>query len=705
MKKNPLFLDLETFSELDLKVVGTYRYAEDCRIDLCSWAIGPTMSVEVWDATCEPIPPLLEQELANPERIKVAHHQAFDRNVLNKQLIETEVEEWEDTMVIAYTLGLPGKLDHMLLSLDADVDFQKVSDGKRLVRLFCKPQKVTKNQPFRIRDRYTDPVDWENYIEYARQDTNSMRWAYYKMPQWVIGHNGKQVAKDELALFHLSERINDRGLPIDIELAKAAIKLTEVELNRLNVEIYKLTDGYADAHSKRDAILEWMLTQGVSMTGYTKEDLTDALKLDLPNRVRRVLEIRQEAGRTSTAKYQTLIDSVSSDGRLRGGIQYYGAKRTGRYAGRRFQPHNLAKSEVKSNDENITMSDIAAESILRGTTDLLFDEPAMTIAVSCVRSAIKAPEGKSLGVTDLANIEGRVLPWLAGEKWKLQAFKDYDNGIGADIYKLAYHKSFGTPIELITKDERQIGKFQELSLGYQGGVGAFYKQAKKFGTDMDELFKQVEDKITDSMMDNAIWMVDWIRTNKKDLDEVSDNGIIGADVIKQMWRAAHPKVCSYWYTLESMVRLAIDNAETGGVFAAGIIKATVRDDKLLILLPSKRPLVYNHPYIDKKGKIIYMNHDKGSWRRVDLYGGKIAENVVQATARDVLTYNMPAIDKMYPIIGTVHDETISEINMHSLVGMDTEQLTLNKLLSVNPPWAEGLPLAADGYIAQRYRKD
>lgn len=722
MKKNPLFLDLETFSEIDIMSAGAHKYAEDCRIDLCSWAIGPKMPVEMWDATCEPIPKILKQELENPERIKVAHNSNFDRNVLNHQLIKTEVEEWEDTMVIAYTLALPGRLDHMLVSLGADQDYRKISDGKRLVRMFCKPQKVTTNQPFRIRDSLTDPDDWNNYLEYARQDTNSMRWAYYNMPQWVIGRNGRESAQHELDLWHLSERINDRGLPIDIKLAEEAIKLTDIALERLNKELYKLTSGAADAHSKRDQVLKWIASQGVSMKGYTKENLIDALKLDLPPKVKRVLEIRQEAGRTSTAKYQALLDGVCKDGRLRGGIQYYGAKRTGRYAGRKFQPHNLPHPEVKD-------TDTAAEAIIQGTTDLLYEESAMALAVSCVRSSIKAPEGKALGVTDLSNIEGRVLPWLAGEAWKLKAFADYDNGIGADIYKLAYHKSFGTPVEDIDKEQRQIGKFQELSLGYQGGVGAFYKQAKKFETDMDALYLQVEDKITEVMMESALWMVSWIRKNRKDLDEVSDNGIIGADVIKQMWRAAHPKICSYWYTLESMVRYAIENQEAGQVFTAGIIKASVRDDKLMIMLPSKRPLIYNHPKIkriptvkkvaDGKGsfeeitvyeeKIIYMNHDKGAWRTTNLYGGKIAENVTQAVARDVLTYNMPAIDKEYPIIGTVHDETISEIEEIQVHGCDRYgnevQKDLNNMLSINPPWATGLPLNADGYISQRYKKD
>lgn len=700
MKDNKLFLDTETFSELSLPDVGVYRYAKECRIDLFSWALGPDMPIKLWDCTEEKMPNQLYDSLADERIIKVAQNSNFDRNVIKENIIEIPIEQWEDTMVIAYSLAMPGNLDQILTTLGADIDFQKISDGKRLVRMFCKPQNTTKNQPFRIRDSLTDPEEWGNYKVYCVQDTNSMRWAYYKMPQWVIGNGGRPIAQQELDLWHLSEHINDRGLPIDRELAQAAIKLTDIELDRLNAEVYELTDGAVDAHSKRDQMLAWITEQGVVMKGYTKENLIDVLKLKIPQKVRRALEIRQEAGRTSTAKYQTLLDSANDDDRLRGGIQYYGAKRTGRYAGRRFQPHNLSHPEVSDTDN-------AAEAIINGTTDLLYSEPAMAIAVSCVRSTIKAPEGKLLAVSDLSNIEGRVLPWLAGEAWKLQAFIDYDNGVGPDIYKLAYHKAFGTPFEDIGKDQRQIGKFQELSLGYQGGVGAFYKQAKKFGTNMEDIYSQVIDKADDRILDSALWMVDWIRENRKDLNEISDNGIIGADIVKQLWRISNEEIVRYWYKLEDMVRRAIESAETGSSFRAGLIQAAVREEKLLIVLPSKRPLVYRQPYLKADGSMRYMNFDKGSWKPTSLYAGKIAENVVQAVARDVLTHNMKAIDKRYPILGTVHDEVICEIfeSEFSSRNSDEVQYDLDSMMSVNPPWATGLPLSAGGYISKRYKKD
>lgn len=697
MKLEPLFLDLETRSESDLPAVGTYNYAQDesTEIALFAWAIGhdPVEIVDVENG--EELPLKLIRALEDEERIKVAHNTNFDRNILKEKLIEIPIEQWEDTMVIAYTLTLPGKLSQVTQALGADLDFQKQSDGARLVRMFCKPQKVTKNQPFRIRDSLTDPEDWERYKSYGKQDVESMRWAYYEMPQWVIGRRGKPSALKELELWHLSEHINDRGLPIDRVLAEKAIVLAETALKRLNRELFTLTNGWVEAHTLRNRVLTWLEKQGVSMGGYTKEDLVDVLKRDdIPPAARRVLQIRQEAGRTSTAKYQKLLDLACKDDYLRGGIQYYGAKRTGRYAGRGFQPHNLSHPEVDN-------TDVAAESIINETTDLLFEESAMSIAVSCVRSAIKAPPGYMLGVTDLSNIEGRVLPWLAGEAWKLQAFRDFDLGHGADMYKLAYSTSFGVAVADIGKDERQIGKFQELSLGYQGGVGAFYKQAKKFGTNIEDIYYKVIDLATEEMIESAEWMVAWIRENRKDLDEVSDNGIIGADIVKQMWRIANSKIVSYWYTLESMVRQAIENP--GSAFSAGIIKAQVREHKLLILLPSKRPLVYHRPKITKDGNIIYMNHDKGKWHPSSLYGGKIAENVTQAVARDVMTYNMPAMDKYYPIIGTVHDEDICLIDTKH--GIDGVQDELDSMMSVNPPWAEGLPLSAGGYISHRYKKD
>lgn len=702
--KDILFLDLETFSKVDLKKHGSYIYAKDCEIILFAWVINHDL-VQVWDCLNEPMPMKLKYALNNINMLKVAHNQAFDRKVIHEQLTFTDIEHWFDTMALAYTLGLPGSLERMVMSLGADVDYQKVADGKRLIKMFCLPQKITENQPFERRDHATDPADWIKFIEYARQDVESMRWAYYEMPKWVMGGD-KENSKLETKIWRLHEKINDRGLPVDLDLAKAAISATSRRIEELNNELAGITRGAATSHSQRDKVLAWIRSEGIYVVGYTKEDLTDLLKLDLPANVQRVVEIRQEAGRTSTAKYQALMDGTDPETkRLCGGIQYYGAKRTGRSAGRRFQPHNLPHPEIPDSDN-------AAEALINNTVDLLYEESIMSIGVSCVRSSIKAPDGKKLLVSDLSNIEGRVLAWLAGEKWKLQAFRDYDTIIGyddegkairkgPDIYKLAFHKSFGTPLEQITSKERQIGKFQELSLGYQGGVAAFYKQAKKFNTNMMDIYEQVIDSATPDQLSSAEWMVDYIRENNHELDHLSPEEIIGADIVKQSWREANSKIVSYWFTLEDMVYKAIEN--TGGAYSAGRIKAAVRDDKLLILLPSKRPLVYNQPRIKSNGYISYLTFEKNAWRSTNLYGGKTAENGTQAVARDILMSNMIPIDKKYPILGTVHDETVSEVFDEDAT---EENLTdLNTMLAVNPSWADGLPLAADGYIAQRYRKN
>lgn len=704
-----LFLDLETFSAVDLKKHGVYRYAEghSTEILLFGYAFDDE-PVKVWDVTSgAPMPDDLAEGLVNTTITKIAQNSNFDRNVLKQKLVAIPIEQWEDTMVIAYTLSLPGSLERLLVSLGADVDFQKEGDGKRLVKQFCMPQKTTKNQPFERRDSLTDPDDWQRFIEYCRQDIVSMRWAYRKMPKWVISRDGRDQTQRELALWHLSERINDRGMPVDLDLARAAIKATDKEINRLNEELQQLTNGQVSGHSKRDAMLAWIRSYDVDIKGYTKEDLTDLLKQDLPPKVRRALEIRQEAGRTSTAKYQALIDATCADGRLRGGIQYYGAQRTGRYAGRRFQPHNLAHPEIPDSDNG-------AEALINDVVDLLFEESVMAVAVSCVRSCIKASPGKQLIVSDLSNIEGRDLAWLAGEHWKIKAFNDFDTIIGyddkgkpirlgPDLYMLSYHKSFGLPLADITYDERQIGKVQELSLQYQGGVGAFYKMAKKFNLDLEDVYDQVIGLATQEQLESAEWMVNWIRENRRDLDDLSDKGIIGADLVKQSWREAHPAIVRYWYQLEDMVRKAIENADEGLAFRAGKIKAMCRDGKLLIMLPSKRVLVYNRPGFTRDGTMYYKRYDykKRKWHKSVLYGGLIAENCTQGHARDVLTYNMPAIDEVFPIIGTVHDEDVTEVDIDSPHTLEE----LNRMLVQHPPGTEGLPLAAAGYVAQRYRKD
>jgi DNA polymerase bacteriophage-type len=417
---------------------------------------------------------------------------------------------------------------------------------------------------------------------------------------------------------------------------------------------------------------------------------------DLPDVLRELLLVRLQASTTSVSKYKSLIKGVSADGRLRGTLQFDGAQRTGRWAGRLFQPQNLFRPDMEADE-----IDIGIEAIKADCADLAYDNPTR-VAANAIRGAIIAPPGKKLVVSDLSNIEGRVVAWLAGEEWKLQAFRDFDAGIGPDLYKLAYGKSFAIDPEDVTKSQRQIGKVEELMLGYQGGVGAFITGAATYGIDLDELAAAAFPSIPDDVLAEAMAFYNWTLEKKRPTFGLEYRTFIVCDSIKRMWRRAHPKIEELWGELEAAFRSAV--VFPGVAFPCHGL--TLRKDGawVRIILPSGRALCYPSPQIDDKSKLTYkgINQYSHQWQRLKTYGGKLVENVTQAVARDVMAHNMPVIEGCgYEIVLTVHDEVITEApdayvwNARGLSG----------LLAEVPPWGEGLPLAAGGFEAQRYRKD
>ena len=410
------------------------------------------------------------------------------------------------------------------------------------------------------------------------------------------------------------------------------------------------------------------LTQGarfkayLSAIGYEAEDLTKgtvsaALKGDLSPHVRELLEIRQQASATSPAKYKVLINGASSDGRLRGLLQYCGASRTGRWGGRLFQPQNLPRPTLKQEQIDLGIAAMKAD-----CEDMLFDNVS-ELCSSAVRGALVAPPGRKLVVADLSNIEGRVLAWLAGEQWKVDAFRDFDKGVGHDLYKLAYARSFNKQPEDVTKDERQIGKVQELALGYQGGLGAFNTMASAIGG-LSLPDERVQELVT-------------------------------------AWRKAHPAVREFWYDLERACKLAVN--EPGARLSVQLLTIVFKDTWLRIKLPSGRQLCYPNAAIEE-GRLVYdgTNQYTRKWERLETYGGKICENIVQAVARDVLASGLLRAEEAgYSVCLHVHDEIIAEVpdsDEHNVDG-------LSAIMATNPGWALGLPLAAAGFETLRYRKD
>ncbi|ATY01424.1 DNA polymerase [Klebsiella aerogenes] len=685
---NILWGDLETYCEIPINN-GTHAYAEGVEVMLFAWAIGDE-PVSVWDLTAgEPIPSRLRKAIADPNTILFFHNSHFDRTVLRHAMPELAppVERWRDTMVQALAHSLPGALGALCEVLGVPQDKAKDKEGKSLIQLFCKPR--PKNSKLRRATSKTHPVEWQRFVAYAGLDIEAMREVYKRLPKW--NYQGT-----ELALWHRDQRINDRGVCMDVQLAQAAIEAVDLEQKRLAKRTQVMTDGEVQAATQRDAMIKHIVeSYGVELPDMQRSTLERRIAdPDLPSAVKELLAIRLQASTTSTSKYKSLMKGISSDGRLRGTLQFCGASRTGRWAGRLFQPQNLPRPTLEQEriDEGI-------DALKSGCADLLFDN-VMELTSSALRGCIMAPAGKKLVVSDLSNIEGRKLAWLAGEQWKLAAFRQYDEGTGPDLYKLAYAKAFNITPEEVTKYQRQIGKVMELGLGFGGGVAAFLTFALVYGLDLEELATAAMPNVQrDVQREAKSWYDESVK--RKATYGLSERVFIACDSLKRLWRRAHPETCDFWYQLERTVRAAI--ATPKKTLYCGYLKVRRDGAWLRIQLPSGRALCYPSPSIEK-GNITYMgiNSYSRKWQRLKTYGGKLVENVTQAAARDVLAGNMPLIENAgYNIVLTVHDEVICE-------APDTDDYTdaaLSSLLSTNPEWAPDIPLNAGGFEAYHYRKD
>lgn len=693
-----LYADLETFSTVDLKC-GTHAYAEKAEVLLFPYAIGEG-EPQCWDvASGTPMPDDLASALQDQNVQTVWHNGGmFDLTILNAVKITPRLPHSRvfDTMACAYAHALPGGLEILGDVLGIAQDKAKHKSGKKLIQLFCKP--LPKNSKLRRATSETHPSEWQQFIEYGKADITAMREVYKKIPKW--NYQG-----DEYQLWLLDQKINQRGVAIDLALARGAVLAADKAKDILAQRTQVLTEGEVASATKRDAMIKHIFeAYGIPMPDMQMATLERRIAdPDTPGPLKELLQVRLQASTSSVSKFNTLLKGTSSDGRFRGLLQFCGAGRTGRWSGRTFQPQNLMRPTLKNAEIEMVIDAIKADAC-----DLMYDN-VMEAVSNTARGCIVAPEGRKLVVADLANIEGRVAAWLASEAWKLKAFREYDEGTGPDLYIVAYAKSFGVPHAVVIENKergdgtmRQVGKVQELMLQYQGGVGAFVTGAATYRVDLDDMAEKAYGNIPKHTREEAEGFLKWTIKEKRGTFDLADKTFVVCDALKRLWREAHPAISSFWGEIEDGYRNAVANP--GNTFTVRSLKFRRDGSWLRIGLPSGRCLCYPSPQVDAKGTCSYMGMHQYTrkWQRISTYGGKLFENICQAVARDVMAHAMPvAEDSGYSVLLTVHDELITETP-------DTEAFSaagLGGILSSVPKWGEGLPLAAAGFEGYRYRKD
>lgn len=723
-----LFLDTETFSACDLKKCGAYAYAEHptTEIMITTYAIddGP---VREWDATAEPrMPRELKRalrEVCKPDtksRIVMQNGLLFDRLIMRECWgVDIPVKNIIDTMVCAFRLSLPGSLDALCRVLNIAEDLAKDKAGKALIQRFCKP--TPKNYKVRRYTRDTHPEEWRKFLKYARSDISSMREVFYSLPTW-----GDTEKENEILV--IDQMINDRGFYVDTLLAEsavAAVRAHKLDLQREAMAVYggSLT-GKDFLPILRD------MAPAHDILNAQKSTLGDLLEdEDLPDAARVLIEMRLGAASTASTKYDPLLRGLSRDGRRRGCLQYGGAKRTLRWAGKGFQPQNLARGHYDGDD-----LEYGIRSLKRNRISKAFDIAKLTATM--VRGCIIAAPGMKLVVADYSNVEGRGLAWISGEEATLNVFR-----AGTDLYKTLASTVFCVAYDDVSKDQRQIAKAMILGLGYGGGVAAFLTFAKNLGLDLDKLAEDLHGTFPDHIWKAARRGWEFARIQEKNKRapkgkkaerpsyDLPKRVWLTCDALKRMYREANPNIVNFWAELETAALNAIRNP--GKSFWAGAkVRAdgrkavkftrTVKDGKpgwwLKVELPSGRILSYpgiglsvekeedeDTGEIRTRTRIKYQgeNQTTRQWGRQYTYGGKLAENIVQALCRDLLAWSMPGVEAAgYAIILSVHDELLTEVP-------DTDDFTvkeLERLMCVLPDWAADFPLSAEGWEGKRYKK-
>lgn len=705
-----LWIDTETFSTRMLSD-GTHAYSEAAEVMLVTWALGDG-PVQVWDRTKDlELPFALEADIAEADEYWWQNGGSFDLVLVKNTLPELyellPLEKWRDMMVRALAHGLPGGLDILCQIFKVSEADAKQASGRSLIHLFCKPQKDGKRAT-----RLTHPKEWAEFIDYAKHDITAMRALDKKLPSWNYPNN-----KQELALWHRDLNVNLRGVQVDVELAEGALKAIDIEQKRLGRAARDQTDDALDSTNQRDKLLAHILKEyGVELPDMKKSTIERrANDQNLPPALRTLLLLRLEASMTSTAKYKSLLKGVSRDGRLRGLQQYCGAARTGRWAHRLWQPGNMPRYNeglmaremgVKKLDEagivSFSYLTQGVEAIKSGMADVVFDN-VMGLSSNLIRSCIVAPADRKLVIADLSNIEGRKAAWLAGEDWKLKAFRDYDAGTGPDLYVAAIARAFNIPIASVDKLLRQLGKVLELSMQYEGGVGAFVTMAMTYKMELTTIRDAVFGALDSFPADRVRQARDWWQASVKQKRTLGleEDVFVACDILKRGWREGTPAIAAGWKEIKNAVVEAI--CSPGRLVEWKRIKIQRDGNWLRCRLPSGRYLCYPSPRVSDDGQISYkgINQYSKKWEQINTYGGKFFEQFCQASARDVFAHAMPDIEEAgYQLCVGIHDEHVTETPDRPEYNADA----LGAIMCREKDWHKGLPLAAVGFEAYRYRK-
>ena len=639
-----LSIDIETYSSVNLQKAGVYKYAEspDFEILLFGYSVDGG-AVHVIDLACgEKIPAEIVDALSDESVIKWAFNAQFERVCLSNYLDTwLSPDSWHCTMVWSATLGLPLSLEGVGAVLG--LEKQKLTEGKNLIKYFCVPCAPTRTNGGRTRNLpQHDMEKWEQFKAYNLRDVETEMSIQKKLSRFPV----PDFIWDE---YHLDQEINDRGIGLDMTLVEQAIAIDSISRKNLTQQIQNLTD--LDNPNSVAQMKGWLSDNGLEMDTLGKKAVAETLKI-APKHLADVLSLRQQLAKSSVKKYTAMQTAVCKDSRARGMFQYYGANRTGRFAGRIIQLQNLPQNH---------MSDLAdARALVRSgnydALELLYDDIPDTLS-QLIRTAFVPQDGRKFIVADFSAIEARVLAWLAGEKWRMQVFAD-----GKDIYCSSASQMFGVPVEKhgINGHLRQKGKIAELALGYGGSVGALKSMgALEMGLTEEELQPLV----------NA-------------------------------WRNANPMITALWWDIDRAVKTTV--REHIPTEVAGL-KFTCESGFLFMKLPSGRRLAYVKPRmgINQFGSESVTYEGVGAtkkWERLESYGPKFCENAIQAIARDILMYAMQTL-RNCSIVAHVHDELIIEADRRMSHSAVCEQM------GRTPPWAKGLLLRADGYECDFYKKD